>query len=180
MYAAGHPEKVNKLILYGAMHGFSLPSMVKPFEEKPGILNSKLPAYQLATFDMILHHWHTMMKGHELAHKEAFEAVAKVFMESDPTSRSRQPNSIRRPVGPLVDLYYIWNNRPLFDAAKIKAFVLVIRGDADIFADPALFGKLSVATEKKEIIIKDATHWVLYEKNRDQLISETALFLKTR
>ncbi|MBI5874679.1 MAG: alpha/beta fold hydrolase [Deltaproteobacteria bacterium] len=180
MYAAGHPEKVNKLVLYGAMHGFNLPSMVEPLEERPGALNSKLPAYQLATFEMILHHWHTMMDGHELARKEAFEAVAKVFMESDPTSGSRQPNSIRRPVGPLVDLYYIWSNKPVFDAGKIKAHVLVIRGDADLFADPTLFGKLSGAGWKKEIIIKDATHWVLYERNRSQLISETTLFLKTK
>ncbi len=180
MYAVGHPEKVNKLVLYGAMHGFSLPSMVEPLEERPGVLNSKLPAYQLATFDMTLHHWHTMMNGHELARKEAFEAVGRVFMESDPTSRSRQPNSIRRPVGPLIDLYYIWNNKPIFDAGKIKAPVLVIRGDADFFADPTLFGKLTGAGGKKEIIIKDATHWVLYEKNRSQLIWETTLFLKTK
>lgn len=179
MYAAGHPEKVNKLVLYGAMHGFSLPSMVKPLEEGPGVLKSKLPSYQLVTFDMIIHHWHMMMKNHDLASKEAFEAVGKVFMGSDPTSVSRQPNSIRRPMGPLIDLYYIWSNKPIFDAARIKASVLLIRGDADLFADATFFDKLTGAARKKEVIIKDATHWVLYEKNRHQLLSETAHFLKT-
>lgn len=179
MYAAEHPEKVNKLVLYGSMHGFSLPSMVKPLEERPSVLKSKLPAYQLVTFDMIMHHWHMMMKNHEMARKEAFEAVGKVFMASDPTSASRQPNSIRRPMGPLIDLYYIWSNKPIFDAAGINASVLLIRGDADLFADATFFDKLTGAARKKEVIIKDATHWALYEKNRDQLLSETTHFLKT-
>lgn len=180
MYAAEHPEKVNKLVLYGAMHGFKLPSMTEPMEEKPGTLKAKLPAYQLATYSMTLHHWHMMMNGRQLASEKALAAVGNVFNESDPSSRNRQPNSIRRPMGPLVDLYYIWSDRPIFEAAKIKSPTLLIRGDADFFADPTFLGKLTGTSQKKEVVIKDATHWVLYEKNRDQLLWETASFLSGR
>lgn len=180
MYAAAHPDKVNKLVLYGAMHGFSLPSMTKPLEESPGVLKATLPAYQLATYSMTQEHWNMMMHGRELATPEAIAAVGKVFMQSDPSSQSREPNSIRRPMGPLVDLYYIWSNKPIFDASQIKSPALLIRGDADFFADPTFLGKLTGTTQKKEVVIKDATHWVLYEKNRGQLLSETLQFLNGR
>lgn len=177
MYAIEYPDRVNKLVLYGAMHGFSLPSMTAPLEESRGELRAKLTAYQLATFDMTLHHWFQMMKGRRLATNDALEAVGRVFVGSDPTSGSRQPVSIRRPMGPLLDLYHIWSNRPLFDAAAIGAPVLVIRGDSDFFADPSFFEKLTGTKEKREVVIKDATHWVIYERHRDRLLSETARFL---
>ena len=180
MYAAEHPEKVNKLVLYGAMHCFRLPSMTHPLEDRPGVLKVKLPAYQLATFEMTLHHWKMMLKGRELVASEAIEAVRKVFIESDPTSRTRTPHSIRRPVGPLVDLYYIWSDKPIYDAAKIKAPMLLIRGDEDFFADPTFLSRLTGTMQKKEVVITDATHWVLYEKNRDRLQAETANFLKAK
>lgn len=180
MYAIEHSEKVNKMVLYGGMHGFNLPSMTQSLEEKPGVLKASLPAYQLATADMTIHHWHMMMKDKELASKEAMDTVSKVFMTSDPTSNNRQPASIRRAMGPLVDLYYIWSNKPIFDAAKIKQPILIIRGDADFFADSEFINKLTGAAQKKEVVIKDATHWVLYEKNRDQLLSETVNFLRAK
>lgn len=171
------PDRGNRLVLYGTMHGFSLPAMTAPLEERPGVLRAKLPAYQLATFDMTLHHWSQMMRGRPLATKDALDAVRKVFLESDPTSGNRQPPSVRRPMGPLVDLYHIWRNTPVFDAAAIRAPMLVIRGDSDFFADPSFFEKLTGTKAKREVVIKDATHWVIYERHRDQLLSETARFL---
>lgn len=148
-------------------------------EDSPGTLKARLPAYQLATFNMTQDHWNMMMNGRPLASAEAVAAVGQVFMGSDPTADSRTPASIRRPMGPLVDLYHIWSNRPIFDAGQIKAPVLLIRGDSDLFADPGFLGKLTSAAQKKEVVIRDATHWVLYEKNRGQLLSATADFLRS-
>lgn len=179
MYAADHPENVEKLVLYGFMHGFDLPSMAKTYEakDKPGQVNPNMPAYQIIDFDNGMHHWHMMLNGRDLVSKEAMEAVRKVFVASDPTSASREKQAIRRPMGPLVDLYYTWSGRPLYDAGKIRVPVLVIRGDGDFFAEPGFLNKLTGTQNKKEVVIKDATHWVLYEKNRDKLLSETDTFL---
>ncbi len=181
MYAIAHPETVKNLVLYGSMHGFNLPSMAQLFEakDKPGELNPNLPAYQVVTPDATLHHWHMMISGKDLVSDAAMSAVEKVILASDPASQTRQPPSVRRPMGPLVDLYYIWTNRPIFDAAKIQDPVLIIRGDADFFADPTFINKVTGTSRKKEVVIPDATHWALYEKNRAQLIDETEKFLRS-
>ncbi|MGG4449387.1 alpha/beta hydrolase [Brevibacillus porteri] len=180
MYATEHSDDIEKLVLYGVMHGFSLPLMATPFETKgkPGEINPQLPAYQVVQFDKAMHHWHMMLDKRDLVSGEAMNAVSKVFVNSDPNSSKQPEQSIRRPMGPLVDLYYIWTDKPIFDAAKITTPVLIIRGDLDFFADKSLFHKLTHASAKQEVVIKDATHWVLYEKNRDQLLRETDEFLK--
>lgn len=176
-YAAEHPDQVDKLVLYGAMHGFPLPMMTQPLEASPGV-PKPLPAYQLAPFDLTLNHWNMMMAGRELATPEAIEAVRDVFLASDPTSSERQPPSIRRAMGPMVDLYAIWSDKPVFDASRITAPVLVIAGDADSFADPTLLRSLTGSPDRREVIIPDATHWALYERNRDVLLRETEAFLR--
>ena len=38
-------------------------------------------------------------------------------------------------MGPLEDLYAIWNNRPLYDVSQIISPVLVIYGEDDWFAE---------------------------------------------
>ncbi len=67
-------------------------------------------------------------------------------------------------MGPLEDLYSIWNNRPLYDASQITSPVLVIYGEDDLFADRDMLSKLTGAKHKKEVVIPDATHWAVYEK----------------
>ena len=175
-YAAEHPARVDKLVLHGAMHGFPLPMMTKPLESAPGV-PKPLPAYQLAPFALTGDHWKMMMAGRELAAPASIEAVRKVFLAADPMSGDREPPSIRRAMGPMVDLYSIWSDKPVYDAAKITAPVLVIAGDADSFADPTLFCSLTHSPDRREVIIPDATHWALYERNRDVLLSETEKFL---
>lgn len=175
MYAIEHPEKVDRLVLHGAMHGFTLESMTRPMEDAQGNLNPKLPAYQLANWSMTLHHWHMMDDGRGLARPDVIDAVARVFTASDPAPPA--PGTIRRPMGPLVDLYYIWSDAPIFDAGAIRSPTLVIRGDLDFFADPGLLAELRHAPTKREVVIGDATHWAVYERNRDQLVDETLAFL---
>jgi pimeloyl-ACP methyl ester carboxylesterase len=176
-YAAEHPARVDKLVLHGAMHSFSLPMMTTPMESTPGVLN-RLPAYMKVSFDLTTKvHWNMMMKGRPLATPASIEAVSKVFMAADPTSGQQTPPTIRRAMGPMVDLYSIWSNKAIYDTAKITAPVLVIAGDADIFADKTLFCSLTNSPSRSEVIIPEATHWALYEKNRDVLLRETETFL---
>ena len=178
-YAAENPDNVHKLILLGAMHAFPLPVMTKQFEnkDKPGEINPALPAYQVITPDAALHHWHMMAQGRDLFTPDTFAAVRDMLAASDPTTSERTPPAIRRPMGPLVDLFDIWNNRPLYDATKIKAPTLVIYGRLDIFAEVGLATKLTGSKAASEIAIPEATHWVLYEKGRSRLLDETDAFL---
>ncbi len=45
-------------------------------------------------------------------------------------------------MGPLEDLYSIWNNRPLYDASQMTSPVLVIYGGDEWFADKDMLSKL--------------------------------------
>ncbi|WP_442602399.1 alpha/beta hydrolase [Paenibacillus sp. KN14-4R] len=179
-YATIRPETVNKLVLYGFMNGFTLPVMTKPFETEkaPGQFNPGAPAYQVIDFDPAMHHWHMMMDNRQLVTQDAWDHVRDVFVDADPTSKNREKNAIRRPMGPLQDLYSIWSNRPLYDLSKIVSPVLVIYGDSDFFAEKKVVDKLTGTKIKKEVVIPEATHWVLYEKNRSKLLEETDQFLK--
>lgn len=183
MYAAEHPNRVDRLVLYGAMHGFDLPWMAKQFEDpnNPGQINPKLPAYQVVGVPALKGHWDLMigkMTGPGKADarsQAALDAVSRVFLASDPTPP--KPDTIRRPMGPLVDLYYIWTSRPIYDASKIQAPTLLVRGDRDEFADPTFIDRLTGAADRREVIVGDATHWLIYERNRGQLLRAVQAFL---
>lgn len=176
-YAIEHGNNVNKLVLYGGMYSFNLPMITSTMEASPGVLK-KQPAYQMATFDMTCHHWAQQMAGKDLVEPGVMEEVGRVFLAADPTSKERDPISIRRAWGPMIDLYNIWSSKPILDASKITVPTLVVRGDGDFFADPGLINALTGVKIKKDVVIKDGTHWVLYEKHRDILLTETSNFLK--
>lgn len=178
-YAATKPENVNKLVLYGFMNGFNLPSMAKPYDSKkhPGEINEQLPAYQDATWPMAMHHWHMMVGDHPWVTPDAMNTVGEVYTASDPTSGQRD-GKVRRPMGPLVDLYYIWTDRPRYSLSGITAPTLVIRGAADFFAEKGVLKKLTGASVKKEVVIPNASHWALYEKSRSKLLNSTREFLE--
>ncbi|MDA1669115.1 hypothetical protein PDK09_27210 [Bacillus cereus] len=68
----------------------------------------------LVEFDKGIHHWHMMLGEKRMV---------------------KNNSSTRRPMGPLEDLYSIWNNRPLYDASQITSSVLVIYGGDEWFTD---------------------------------------------
>lgn len=178
-YAGLYPADVNRLVLDGFMHGFTLPVMSQPYAspKNPNELNPKLPAYQVVNWEKAMMHWHMELSGHGWATAAAMAAVGKVYTASDPTAATRADLGVRRPMGPLVDLYYIWTNRPLYSLAKITCPTLVVRGAADYMAEKGVLSQLTGTQVKKEVVIPDATHWVLYEQNRGILLDSVRSFL---
>jgi pimeloyl-ACP methyl ester carboxylesterase len=175
MYAVERPERVRSLVLLGSMHGFDLPFMAELFEESPGVLKHDLPAYRIVTPAFALAHWAMMRKSLSLD-TVSDDVVARVEATLQASDAARAPN-IRQPTGPLVDLHSIWRNRPIYDAGAVKAATLVARGDHDLFADKGLATKLIGAPFRDEIVVEGATHWVLYEKKRLELIAAVDRFL---
>lgn len=110
---------------------------------------------------------------------EAEAELSRIFLASDPTSGSRTPPSIRRAMGPMVDLSEIWSGRPVFDASLITAPTLIIRGDHDTFSnDPGFMDALTNAPVKRYVEIPLATHWAIYEPiGAPRLLGEIASFL---
>jgi pimeloyl-ACP methyl ester carboxylesterase len=181
--AERYPEKVSRLVLYNTAFSFKLGKLgsqlrQRAVESKPGIINTQLPAYQEIDWENgPLKEWQTMMGGRPLADQAAIEAVATAFYATDYLTESGGKRRVRRPTGPLLDMYRIWSARPAFDPVKIKVPTLVLRGELDPLAEPNLSKRLKGTKIVREVVIKNATHWMLYEKSRSQLLEETGNFL---
>jgi len=184
-YTAKNNDKVNKLILYAPVYSTKHP-MGKALEDKenPGNPNSKLGAYRLVSIESATKRWDGQIKPKdktEWREKKVLETMNKAVLESDPTSQTRTPPSLRAPNGVLVDVYYIFTERPVYDASLISVPSLIIRGADDPTAIDAdaqgLFKKLVKAPYKRYVMIGDGTHFVAFEKNYDQVFRESKLFL---
>jgi pimeloyl-ACP methyl ester carboxylesterase len=79
---------------------------------------------------------------------------------------------------------YYGAGKPLYDPSKITAPTLLVVGDWDRDTPPymaqTLFPLLTGAPTKRLVLIGDATHTVIMEKNRMQLFDEVQLFLEQK
>jgi pimeloyl-ACP methyl ester carboxylesterase len=181
MYSILYPENVNNLILYGAMYSSHLqksiePIFIKPFSGKNNDFSENLPAYQNIPWKVINTHWNMMIRGNgTIVTQRAISDVANAYVNSDP--KPFLPNSLRRPMGPMKDLYNIWNGHSIYDISKLKTPTLVIYGDQDLFADHGLYSKLTNVKLKQQVELKEATHWLIYEKTRYQFIDDVTRFI---
>jgi pimeloyl-ACP methyl ester carboxylesterase len=103
-------------------------------------------------------------------------------MATDPTSSTRNPPSLRAPNGVLEDSFYQATGRPLWHAANIYVPTLVIAGAFDTWSFPedreGLMRDLVHAPVKRSALIPDATHFVLFEKNRFRFFEEVLAFIR--
>lgn len=182
MWAAKQPPELRRLVLLDSMYGFKLPSMAHLFADpnNPEAINPKLPAYGVTPASAIIQQWEGMLRESGLPFDTlrapvAAAQVVEAFLSSDP--KPPTPGSVRRPNGPLVDLFEIWSGRPVYDAERIVAPTLVIHGDADNFSDATLVPRLTNSCGRREVIIGDGTHYMLYEHVRTQIYSALDAFL---
>jgi pimeloyl-ACP methyl ester carboxylesterase len=198
MYSIDYSAKVKHLVLYGSMYSSHLkkslePLFIKPFAGKDGEFSKNLPAFQNVPWKMVENHWKLMLKipwkkiaGHgemmigenkDIVRNSVINEVGDTYVKIDPSPNPHVRNSLRRPMGPMKDLYSIWNGHPIYDIKKLKTPTLVIYGDQDFFADKNLYKKLDNVDIKKEVVLNKATHWLIYEKTRKQFIDEVLKFL---
>ncbi|MGY4427531.1 pimeloyl-ACP methyl ester carboxylesterase [Bradyrhizobium sp. F1.13.1] len=89
---------------------------------------------------------------------------------------------MRAPNGVLEDSFYQATGRPLWNAANIYTPTLVIGGNFDTWSYPedrdGLMRDLVHAPSKKNVLIPDATHFVLFEKKRFEFFDQVLMFLQ--
>lgn len=180
MVAIERPDLLDRMVLVGAMHSFKLPMMTEPFAAKddPNRFGPARIPYQKLDAGLVLGHWHMMLKGSSgLVGAETIAKVQALAERCGHIDADASSKIVTRPMGPLADLFEIWSDRPIYDAAKVKVPTLVVRGDRDVFADTQLAAKIPGA---QEAIVADATHWGPYERNRDKFIAATGSFLSAK
>src|SRR3984957_6384880 len=189
-YASLHSETIRKLVLYAPLYNFNDHTNLGPGsslqnKRKPLEFNFALGAYRLASAAANTARWNGEIP---LDNKDEYRDPAlpaefwKACLATDPTSNTRTPESLRAPNGVLEDSFYQATGRPLWNAASIYAPTLVIAGQYDTWSYPedreGLMRDLVHAPVKQSVLIPDATHFVLFEKNRFPFFDAIVKFLK--
>jgi pimeloyl-ACP methyl ester carboxylesterase len=189
-YASLYSDNVSKLVLYAPLYNFNDHTNLGPGsalqnKRKPAEFNFALGAYRLASEAANTARWNGEIP---VENKDAYRDPAvpaeywKECMATDPTSNTRSPLSLRAPNGVLEDSFYQATGRPLWNAANIYAPTLVIGGNYDTWSfiedREGLMHELVHAPLKKNVLIQDATHFVLFEKKRVEFFEEVLKFLK--
>ncbi len=189
-YTSLHSEKVEKLVLYAPLYAFAQHTNLgagTPLQDRrrPFDFNYKLGAYRLSTYKANQDRWDGEIPVEDKTqYREpgVVEAYINAALATDPTSSTREPAALRAPNGVLEDSFMQATGRRVWNASSIYVPTLVIGGDFDTWSyldDRAgLIRDLTNAPVKRNVVIKDATHFVLFEKNRFQFYQAVADFLK--
>ena len=189
-YASLHSENVHKLVLYAPLYNFNDHTNLGP---AAACKTSASRSNSISRWERIgwsseaanTARWNGEIP---LDNKDEYRDPAlpaefwKACLATDPTSDTRTPASLRAPNGVLEDSFYQATGRPLWNAANIYAPTLVIAGQYDTWSYPedreGLMRDLVHAPVKQSVLIPDATHFVLFEKNRFQFFDAILKFLK--
>ena len=191
-YSSLNSEKVAKLVMYAPAYSFAqhtnlgggsgLQNKRRPFE-----FNYAMGAYRLGSKAANDARWDGEIP---VADKNSFreegvrDAFALEALKTDPTSETRSPPSLRAPNGVLEDTFMQATGRAMWNASSIYVPTLLIAGEFDTWSYPedreGLMRDLTNAPVKKSVMIKNATHFVLFEKPRFEFFGEIDNFLKAK
>jgi pimeloyl-ACP methyl ester carboxylesterase len=189
-YTSLHSEKINKLVLYAPAYAFPLHTNLGPGsglqnKRKPYEFNYGLGAYRTNSAAQNQGRWDgeiPVPDKSQYREQAVVDAFANEALATDPTSGSRTPPSLRAPNGVLEDSFMQATGRRIWNASSIYVPVLMIAGEYDTWSYPedreGLLRDLTNAPVKKQVLIKDATHFVLFEKQRFEFFNEIVKFLK--
>jgi pimeloyl-ACP methyl ester carboxylesterase len=189
-YTSLNSEKVKKLVMYAPAYAYALHTNLGAGtalqnKRKPSEFNYALGAYRLGSKAANDGRWDGEIP---VADKNSYreegvrDAFALEALKTDPTSDTRNPPSLRAPNGVLEDSFMQATGRRLWNASSIYVPTLVIAGEYDTWSYPedreGLMRDLTHAPVKKHVLIRDATHFVLFEKPRFEFFGEIVAFLK--
>jgi pimeloyl-ACP methyl ester carboxylesterase len=171
LYAIEHPEKVARLVLFGA----SYDNLMAPEEREKSAADAE--AEKVFYSVPALNRWAGLGTKAEFVAPGCFEANRDALLASDPKS-GELGGAIRVPAGRSIDMDLA---DPYFDAAKISVPTLVIRGDADTDAkredNQQLIDSLA-STVKKYVEIPGGGHFLHFENVNMQFYEAVQGFLE--
>jgi pimeloyl-ACP methyl ester carboxylesterase len=173
LYAGTMPARVERLVQFGPVTS-----------RKEEVDTAAHPAHWLVTLDDQFKRFHGYVPAGQaklLASRDS-AVWGPAYLDSDSTSRTRSPASVRVPYGPIADAQAAWGGGALgYDPARITAPVLIVRGEWDEVVTDAdarwLWDALTHAPIKRDVKIDHATHVIHLETGHRKLWNEVARFL---
>lgn len=174
-YAADHPDKVDRLVLYAPVWLRTSP----PPQAASRPLGAYVAVPMTTTRQRLQEGAPEHMKS-ELMPVTWFETWSAAALATDPVGSRHEPPVLRSPAGVAQDNRSYWDaGKPYYDPGRIKAPTLVVVAEWDYRVEgaQALFGKLPSGPDKRLVQIGEGTHAIMLEKNRMHLFREVQFFL---
>lgn len=177
-YAAGHPDKVERVVLYAPLWlrtaaGVNLAGA------------GPLGAYRSVRKDQARERWMTGVpedKKAALIPAGWFETWSDATWATDPEGAKSNPPVLRAPNGVVADVQEYWSaGQPLFDPAKLTMPVMLVAAEWDhdtpAYMRQALFPLLVNSPGKRYVELAEGTHSIIMERNRLELFKAVQSFL---
>jgi pimeloyl-ACP methyl ester carboxylesterase len=174
IFASRHPALVDRLALFGPI-GRRGPRRY----ETP----ATFPAWRIVTSEDQWNRFIEDVPANEppVFSRVHFEEWSKLYLDSDPESRSRDPAGVKTPLGPFSEIIKAWHGQLAYDPGKVSVPVAILRGEWDglIPDDDArwLFNAFDQSPVKRDIKIGRGTHLMHLEAARLALWRESINFL---
>jgi pimeloyl-ACP methyl ester carboxylesterase len=173
-----NPDKVTRLTLYAPPFIRTTPSLLSAGPGPPS-------AYRTVTQDQARTRWLTGVPDHKKAEQIPagwFEQWTATTWATDPAGAVQNPPVIRAPNGTVADTAEYWlAGKMYYDPAKITAPTLIVIGEWDNDTPPymaqALFPLLVNSPGRRMVMLPEATHTMMLEKNRQLLFRTVQAFL---
>lgn len=177
-YVSEHPDQVKSLVLFGPPVVRNESSSAVRDAPPAVALPSHLPITAWAQYRRFVE---DVPRGEPQVLIEAdFDAWSRAWLRTDVAAKSRIPEAVLTPYGPIADIAALWSGDSLFDAAKINTPVLLIRGEWDSVCNDADAARLQSrigAIDKADLKIPRATHLMHLESQRTMLHNAVNTFL---
>ena len=169
-FASRCPDIVGRLVLFGAV------------ARRDGREAPHFPAWRLVSLQDQRRRFTAEVPAGEAAvlSREHFAEWGERYLDSEPSSRTRTPPSVKTPSGPWYDIGRAWANDLAYDPMQVRAPVAVIRGEWDSMctdADAAWLLERFASPIRRDMKIGRATHLMHLESNRHALHRATNAFL---
>ena len=174
IFASLHAALVDRIVMFGPI-GRRGPRRY----EAP----ATFPAWRIVTSEDQWNRFIEDVPPHEppVLSRTHFEEWSKLYLDSDPQSRSRDPAGVKTPLGPFSEIIKAWHGQLAYDPGKVRVPVAIIRGEWDgLIPDEDarwLFDALSQSPVKRDIKIGRGTHLMHLEAMRLGLWQESIDFL---
>lgn len=181
MYTARNNDRVKSLVLFAPVYAYNNEAWTNKLASpnNPDEL-ANVGAYRTVNREQADKRWADQIpvETTEWRNQDVFSRWYEQMLAMEPES---EPEVVKAPNGVLVDLWEIFNDRPIYDASDIVVPTLVIRGDDDptsVDADAqGLFQALG-SDKARYVNIANGTHFINLEKHAPQLFGETLHFLQ--
>lgn len=177
-YAGAQPQTLAALVLFAPIVMRGVASSASGYV--PAVAGAA-SHYALTVWAQYRRFVEDVPRGHpQLLDEAHFQHWSDAFLATDPAASTRMPPAVLTPAGPQSDVRALWSGQALYDASRVTAPTLLVRGEWDSVCSEADAAGLLAAlggSACASATIPRATHLMHLESSRGLLYNAVNAFL---